>query len=495
MKYTVLSYIFGDYECVHEVWEKDPEADYIMVTDDPSLRSDTWRIILDERPGQAVMEKCYGVRFNPFQYAQTELCIRLDGSVEIFKSLRPIIDKMQQGRYDRCLMLHPRRYTLREEYDRWIFARNYPPQQAERCLRAVRDMGYPLDHRGLFQCTFEVVRNNPVNRELNERTLQMLHDLRTDTDIERLDQTIFTAVANHYFARRLKVLPVTQSLIQSDMMAWHFHNTDRLHKPQRQVPTIMFNRPCQTWTPPFKPSLRIYICTHTDFECPVSNPVYEIVDARQFNGDICPNGLHGSFYSELITYRYISQRKHLPDYVGFCGYRKYFSFMDEIPDIEKIFTEYDAIAAPCHTTPDVRVWYAHHHNQHDLDIVTDIIRDHYPQLLPAYIQSLTKNIFYRCNMFIVRREDFLWLINTVFDILDRYLEIVGTDICGRIAANPEAYHIDKTEHQPQQYQYQYRIGGFLGERIINALLQHRFPRIKPYEMVVTQDPVTVNSKP
>ena len=25
----------------------------------------------------------------------------------------------------------------------------------------------------------------------------------------------------------------------------------------------------------------IYICTHTDFECPVKNPVYEIADTRK----------------------------------------------------------------------------------------------------------------------------------------------------------------------------------------------------------------------
>lgn len=246
-KYTVLSYIFGNYECLHEVAEQDPDADYIMVTDRTDIRSKTWRIVMDERKDMGVMEKCYDVRFHPFRYAETELCVRLDSSVEIFKPLCPVIDKMQQGHYDRCLMLHPRRYTLQQEYERWINARNYPPEQARRCLQAVSDMGYPLDYRGLFQCTFEVVRDNAINRELNERTLQMLHALRTDADIERIDQTLFSAIANQFYANRLKVLPVTQSLIQGDMMQWHFHNTDRLHKPQRQVPPIMFNQPCEVW--------------------------------------------------------------------------------------------------------------------------------------------------------------------------------------------------------------------------------------------------------
>ena len=47
MKYTVLTYIFGgNYERVHEVKVKDPNADYILVTDDPTLTSKTWRVVL-----------------------------------------------------------------------------------------------------------------------------------------------------------------------------------------------------------------------------------------------------------------------------------------------------------------------------------------------------------------------------------------------------------------------------------------------------------------
>ena len=40
-RYTVITYIFGNYEKVHEVLEKDPEADYVLVTDNPNLHSDT----------------------------------------------------------------------------------------------------------------------------------------------------------------------------------------------------------------------------------------------------------------------------------------------------------------------------------------------------------------------------------------------------------------------------------------------------------------------
>ncbi len=50
MRYTVLTYIFNGYEQVHEVGEKDFDADYVLVTDDPNLKSETWRVIYDPMP-------------------------------------------------------------------------------------------------------------------------------------------------------------------------------------------------------------------------------------------------------------------------------------------------------------------------------------------------------------------------------------------------------------------------------------------------------------
>ena len=71
---------------------------------------------------------------------------------------------------------------------------------------------------------------------------------------------------------------------------------------------------------------KIYICTHADFECPVKNPIYQIIDSRKiFENDKAPNGIDGLFYSELLSYKYIANKKEeLPKYIGFCGYRKYF---------------------------------------------------------------------------------------------------------------------------------------------------------------------------
>lgn len=267
-----------------------------------------------------------------------------------------------------------------------------------------------------------------------------------------------------------------------DYMEHYAHGSWRVHK---SADGWLKEHKALWWT---CPDTKIYVCTHTDFKAVVSDPVYELTDAREYNGDRCDNGLHGSFYSELILYKYIAERKHLPAHVGFCGYRKYFSFLDNVPDIPALLEQYDAIAAtPVRVKPDVRSQYARCHNVKDMDIVGDIIREHHPDLWPTWEWSLRQPELYACNMFILRREDFRELMATLFDILDRYVAVTGTDIDGRVAAHPQDYHIGM--NRISTVHYQSRIGGFLGERIVNALLRHRFKHIVHFDKVVTQKAV------
>ena len=226
MRYTVLTYIFNGYERVHEVREKDPDADYVLVTDDPHLTSETWFVIYDTMPRYSAFAKCYQVRFHPFRYAGTPIIVRVDGSIGINKPLKPIVDEFERGKYDRCLMIHPHRNTLPSEYDVWVKTRNYPRQQADKCMRALQRMGYDLEQKGIYQGCFEVLRNNYTNTDINDITFALLC-LMGAGSIERIDQTITSAVINRFYGN-LKVLPVSEDIItDGDLMTWYFHNSDK----------------------------------------------------------------------------------------------------------------------------------------------------------------------------------------------------------------------------------------------------------------------------
>ena len=226
MRYTVLTYIFNGYERVHEVMEKDPDADYVLVTDDPHLTSDTWFVIYDPMPRYSAFAKCYQVRFHPFRYAGTPIIVRVDGSIGINKPLKPIVDEFEHGKYDRCLMIHPHRNTLPDEYNVWCRTRGFSIRQAAKCMKALERMGYDLRQQGLYQGCFEVLRDNRTNTDINDLTFALLCLMGTGS-IERIDQTITSAVINRFYSN-LKVLPVSEDIItDGNLMTWYFHNSDK----------------------------------------------------------------------------------------------------------------------------------------------------------------------------------------------------------------------------------------------------------------------------
>lgn len=255
MRYTVLTYIFAGYEIVQEIEVKDPEAEYILVTDDPNLKSDTWTVIHENLPGHSAFGKCYEVRHHPFRYAHTDIVVRVDGSIKITGSLKPLIDEFERGRYDRCMMIHPRRNTMPEEYETWVRFRRYPRSQATRCLTAMKLAGYDMEYRGLYQGCFEILRKNQINLDINDQTFSTLWMLGAPGQIERIDQTVWSFVINRYY-QNLKVMAVSESIITaSSVMQWRKHRTTiPVPDAEDKIKPYLFNRPCKIWTVNPKPA-------------------------------------------------------------------------------------------------------------------------------------------------------------------------------------------------------------------------------------------------
>ena len=235
---------------------------------------------------------------------------------------------------------------------------------------------------------------------------------------------------------------------------------------------------------------RIYICTHTDFRCPVSDPVYEVVDSRDlFEGDMADNGMDALFYSELLTYHEISERDDLPRYVGFCHYRKYFSFMDDVPDIGALVERHGCVTLPpLRFESSVYEQYEKCFFFADLDIMRAIVHERHTWFHPAFEEMLRGNVLHPCNMFIMRSEDFRKCMFIVWDLLERWLDVVG-DVKRRILDHKALY--SQKNARGDTLEYQYRIGGNLGERLTSALVSHFFPNAKEYGLVVTEGPRTL----
>ena len=223
----MLCYIFDGYEPVREVLNPDPMADYVLVTDNPRLTSRTWRVVCDESLlGLSTFDKCYRVRFRPFHYTDAKIVVRIDGSIQLLHPLTPVIDEFERGKYDLCVMIHPERNNIEQEYGVWVRARNYPKSQADKCIAYMREQGYDFGYRGLYEGAFTIHRKNRINQTFCQEVLDLHLALGTGGKIERLDQTLTSFVLNSQYRDRIKVMAVSRRIIHDgQFMQMHYHRS------------------------------------------------------------------------------------------------------------------------------------------------------------------------------------------------------------------------------------------------------------------------------
>ena len=125
----------------------------------------------------------------------------------------------------------------------------------------------------------------------------------------------------------------------------------------------------------------------------------------------------------------------------------------------------------------------------DLEIVQRIINEKYPEYSNMANKCFNESQYmFPCNMFIMKKADFLDYINFQKTILDAYLEDVGMDIEKRIDENKDKY-LKEIKGYPQNGEawYQFRIGGYLAERLTSLYIMKNFSRIKIFKMVETEN--------
>jgi hypothetical protein len=240
------------------------------------------------------------------------------------------------------------------------------------------------------------------------------------------------------------------------------------------------------WKPEDNSDAKIFICTHTDFEPVVKNEVYETIDSRKLKGCKVPD----LYYSELWQMKKVSERKTLPKYIGFCHYRRYFGFMDAVPNLGKIIEAHGAITTkPADLGMTMRKQYATWGNPEDLEICTQIINEKYPDFAPAWNRALDSNQMRLGTLSIMKTDDWLEMLNVMWDVAQEYLKRIGGDIVKRVKDNMKAYHIGELDFFT--FTHELRVGGQFAERINSAWIDWKFPNAYEFPLIVTHDKIEI----
>ena len=243
------------------------------------------------------------------------------------------------------------------------------------------------------------------------------------------------------------------------------------------------------WYQPENKNAKIFICTHTDFEPVVNNNVYETIDSRKLKGCKVPD----LYYSELWQMKKVSERKQLPKYIGFCHYRRYFGFMNDVPELGKIIEARGAIVTKAFDLgKTMREQYATWGNPEDINICTQIISEKYPDFAPAWNHALDSRYMHLATMSIMRTEDWKEMLEVMWGVAQEYLKRIGGDIVKRVRENQKAYHVGEMDFTT--FTHELRVGGQFAERINSAWIDWKYPHAYEVNLTITRDKIEIPFK-
>ena len=252
-----------------------------------------------------------------------------------------------------------------------------------------------------------------------------------------------------------------------------------------------------------KNNLDIFVFSHKTPKILPKHDAYKIVcieeDANKIDGDftkiICDKTKDNIFnlehaYSEGSRMYYIWKNIPLKKYVGTAHYRRYFEFMENIPNLDELFETYDAILPNFYLGwPSIIKQYNNSHNIKDLNIILDIIEKYFPEYNTIAKKTVENSDFKPCNIFIMTSKMFNDYCCFIFGVLDKYNERMGfktdLDVFNHVV-NDIPHYCENKIGMLHSVNYQARIHAFLLERISNIFYNKHIKNPYMVDLVLTE---------
>lgn len=219
----------------------------------------------------------------------------------------------------------------------------------------------------------------------------------------------------------------------------------------------------------------IYVCCHKDYEdVGINNPVYKLISDKDIKNNssldfVKSDGfLDNRMWSEMTQIYYIWKHPELQnDWIGLSHYRRYFEFMNDIPELTK-----PVVAKHILNPFNNYVQYDICHNSRDLMTTLNIIREKKSEYYPAFITMMDNHRYLPYNMFILPKALFNEYCEFVFGILEEFDKAIGVNndyinMIKHIGQQRERY-VEKSGYPSNDFGYQARLFGFIAERLTTA---------------------------
>ena len=224
-KYSVLTCIFGDYESLKDIKDYRPDVEYVCVTDSDTLTSDQWKIVkcdkfFDKLPP---VDRFAYVRFHPFNFVSTDVCVTIDASEQILRDFyEPIIKKFLDNGYEYAVTLHYDNLTLKEDIDDWKAIRGYKEGDYENILKVLGDEAEST--QGEVDGGFIIHKDTKLTHRINDMTWELCHALSTDNSADRNFQIELSYVVNNIWNDESKIMLIHPYIFEGSFIRRWTHN-------------------------------------------------------------------------------------------------------------------------------------------------------------------------------------------------------------------------------------------------------------------------------
>lgn len=250
-KYSILSFNFGNYDKFREPEEIDPECEYIYVTDNKDYKSSIWNVkILSNFLDKSPLFKSFYVRYHPEEFVSTDKVIIIDASMQIHKSLKPIMASFQESRSPIGLSLYYKKITSFNKLNEWYkdnkFKNNNRHISPSSYFKAARFLfsNISTKYYGYAEAGFQI-RNlsSPFIKEFQKITWKKLLELGFKGDPFRLDEIVISTFLQTRF-KRIKPFFMCRQVIQSKFIDHISHLSGKFIKEKISYNQIYFyNKP------------------------------------------------------------------------------------------------------------------------------------------------------------------------------------------------------------------------------------------------------------
>jgi len=230
-KYSIVTYNFGGYETIHEIKNPSSNCEYVYITDDINISSQTWNVVyVDKLPGETNFDAVCRIRYVDFwKYVTTDVVIKIDGSVSINGDTDELYNAFISSKSELGILIHPFHKTFSEEYAVWVDKRGYNKSHAKDNLNFIKnELQYDADKkRGLAQVNVVIEKNTKNTIALDVMTYGMLR-MMNDEQVglcERIDQINYSLCLQKFF-KNIKCFYMDYSILTGKPFYWCSHGTN-----------------------------------------------------------------------------------------------------------------------------------------------------------------------------------------------------------------------------------------------------------------------------